>query len=92
MDEDRRLICFTTEMAPEHHLWVRIDFAINPSPEIEVLHHQRADIVTRMRNQCRGFRICRDEWGDLGEVDDLVRPLGAPGHVLPGAAAHGCRS
>ena len=44
LDEGKRLICFTTEMAPGHHLWVRID----PSPEIEVLHRQRADIVTRI--------------------------------------------
>src|SRR5215212_3874185 len=65
LDEGKRLICFTTEMAPGHHLWVRID----PSPEIEVLHRQRADIVTRIaqwsrgsRNECSGFRICRDEW------------------------------
>ena len=92
MDEGRRLICFTTEMAPGHHLWVRIDFAIDPSPEIEVLHHQRADIATRIRTQCSGFRICRDEWADLGEVGDLVPPLEAPEHALPGTATPGCRS
>jgi hypothetical protein len=92
MDEGRHLICFTTEMAPGHHLWVRIDYAIDPSPEIEVLHRQRADVVARIRNQCIGFRICRDEWSDLGRVGDLVLPLDAPEHALPGPATPECRS
>jgi hypothetical protein len=92
MDEGRRLICFTTEMAPGHHLWVRIDYSIEPSPEIEVLHGQRADIVAMIRSQCSGFRICRDEWGDLGGVGDLIRPLDAPGRFLPRTATPDRRS
>jgi hypothetical protein len=76
-DERRHLLLYTTALAPDRHLFVRIHLDVVDEIRTEVRTGTIESVARMIRTDYAGFLIIRDDTGLIKQAGDPVAPPSA---------------